>query len=194
MTSTAHRPTSDLLDRVVLRPVIDSRPPADPPPRASLLAVVPAGPTLFDLPVDTARRAPVPTRRSRSRLVVVPGSSPPNADCVDPLDWCRRLAPALVEVLHGRRPPAQLVRWVDEPVLSAISSELRRRNRRRPLSSAPAVIHSVRVQCPQPDVAEASVHVRTPTRSCALAFQLRATHDRWLCTVVDVGDGAIWTP
>jgi Family of unknown function (DUF6459) len=105
--------------------------------------------------------------------------------------WSAALAVAIIEVLHGRRPVAQLSRWADERVLGTLQLAVRRHRPTAHLgpdrSSGPATLHSVHVQFPTPIVAEVSAHALLGRRSIAFAFRLEASHDRWLCTVLDLG-------
>jgi hypothetical protein len=83
-------------------------------------------------------------------------------------------------------------RWVDEPVLGAISLHLRRRRARRPTprpnaGRRPAAVRSIRVQCPHPNAVEVTAHLLLGQRSVAMAFRLEACADRWLCTALEMG-------
>ena len=98
--------------------------------------------------------------------------------------WSLALAVAVLEVLSGRRPAAQLSRWLDEPVLAALAGRLPRR-RAGSVSPAPT-LRSVRVQHPGPGVAEVSVHGRLGDRSVPLALRLAAGPERWLCTALEL--------
>ena len=197
MTATAAAyaspPTSS--PAFVLRPAPDSRPPAqlwfDEPVVLSAEPSDVAGPTLFDLPAQPVTTQPVPTA-APGRLVDLPGGLLPRADLPDPLGWCRTLAPALVEVLQRRRPLGQLTRWLDDPVLAALTVSLRLRERSGAPPPERGVVCSLRVQCPSPTSVEASARVRLRSRSAALAFRLVAgPSGRWLCTAVDLGDATL---
>ncbi|MGI8456731.1 MAG: Rv3235 family protein [Propionibacteriaceae bacterium] len=183
---------------VGLRLAPDSRPPAyrwvDELPATT--ASVATGPTLFDPPPPDPSAAsatpPTPSAAHLARLVKLPGGIVPRTDLPEPLTWCRTLAPALVEVLQRRRPITQLARWLDDPVLGSLTVSLRLRERSGAAPPERGVVHSLRVQCPSPVSVEASVHVRLPSRSAALAFRLVAgPGGRWLCTAVDLGDATL---
>jgi hypothetical protein len=184
---------------VVLRPAPESRPPAyrwlEPVDRRSAPdGAAPPGPSLFDLPelTSTVVTDPVQLAAHRIRLVELPGGVRPRKDLPDPVVWCRTLAPGLVEVLQRRRPIGQLARWLDDPVLGALTVSLRLRQRFGAPLPAAGQVHTIRVQCPAPESVEASVHVRLPRRSAALAFRLVAGPGaRWLCTAVDLGDATL---
>lgn len=116
-------------------------------------------------------------------------SSTPPADGVPSLPDAAPTAAALVrlvlETLAGRRATAQLSAWFSEEVLAELVCQrgLRRRSRRHP----PLLLHSVRVQHPRPDVAEASIHLRGHDRSLAWALRLEARRQRWICTCLELG-------
>ena len=48
-------------------------------------------------------------------------------------------------------------------------------------------LRSVRVQHPDPEVAEVSAHLVIGKRSAAMAFRLEALGDRWSCTALELG-------
>jgi hypothetical protein len=105
--------------------------------------------------------------------------------------WAARFAQAVVEVLSGDRPLAQLVRWTSHRVyvdlerrldiLSRTSHTGRRRRTVRPQ------VRSVHVCHPTPEAAEVSVHVRYGQRSRAIAARLELTGGRWQCTALQLG-------
>lgn len=99
--------------------------------------------------------------------------------------WSVALAVAVLEVLAGRRPSAQLSRWLDEPALAALAGRL---PRRRAGSTTPVpTLRSVRVQHPGPRVAEVTVHGRLGERPMPVALRLEASSGRWLCTALELG-------
>jgi hypothetical protein len=101
--------------------------------------------------------------------------------------WSTALALALIQTLLGQRPVSQLNRWVVDEVLVAISVYQRRRLALRGHIAIPAAVRSVRVQHPDPGVAEVAAHVTIGKRSVAIAFRLEALGDRWLCTALELG-------
>ena len=107
--------------------------------------------------------------------------------------WVTRFAQAVVEVVAGHRPPAQLVRHTSR----AVYRDLERRTRltQRAVTAPNGVpvqrsalrpqVRSVHV-CPvAPGVAEASVHVRHGRRSRAVAMRFEESRGRWTCTAVE---------
>jgi hypothetical protein len=105
--------------------------------------------------------------------------------------WAARFAQAVVEVLGGDRPLAQLVRWTSQRVyvdlerrlglLARTSDAGRRRRTLRPQ------VRSVHVFHPTPEAAEVSVHVRYGQRSRAIAARLELVRGRWQCTALQLG-------
>lgn len=183
--------TVPLAARPLIRSAVDTRPPfltwlRPTPP-------IPSQPTLDFTPpqlADPGSVGPVP----EPGWMAAPDPLLPNAT-----SWSTSLAQALVETLLGRRAPAQLSRWVDAPVLSAITTYRRRRvlagrsEVGRPTlgpemqPTTVVLVHSVRVQHPTSQVAEVSAHLKRGRRSLAIAFRLEAQHGRWLCTALEVG-------
>ena len=176
----------------VIRTLRDSRPaPArwrPLPPGAS------DQPTL--LGIDAPEPPPPDPTGVRRRLVATPGLGGPPAGLRDPREWAGVLSIAIVQSLHGRRPLAQLERWLDDDVLTAVRFAARSRERRRadglrpgPAGppTAPPAVRSVRLQCPVPAVAEVAVHLGLGRRSAAIALRLEARYDRWLCTALELG-------
>lgn len=152
-----------------------SGPPALPFPLPSGVAAAPEAPRLLRLV------PPLPADR--------PAQGPP-----DPTGWAGRLVQAVVEVIGGDRPAAQLVRWTTAPVYA----DLQQRGRVQASGSRPArlgltprttrsVVRSVRVHEPRPGVAEVCAVVWRGGRARAIALRLEATGTRWLCTALTVG-------
>jgi Family of unknown function (DUF6459) len=102
-------------------------------------------------------------------------------------EWSTTLALALIQALLGQRPVSQLNRWVVDEVLVAISMYQRRSLALHGRIAIPAAVRSVRVQHPDPGVAEVAAHVAIGKRSAAMAFRLEALGDRWLCTALELG-------
>ena len=105
----------------------------------------------------------------------------------DALEWSTALAVAVLQTLLGQRPVSQLNRWVVDEVLVAIGMYQRRSLALHGRIAIPTAVRSVRVQHPDPEVAEVAVHVVIGKRSAAMAFRLEALGDRWLCTALELG-------
>ena len=105
----------------------------------------------------------------------------------DAREWSTTLALALIQALLGQRPVAQLNRWVVDEALVGISMYQRRSLALHGRIAIPAAVRSVRVQHPDPGVAEVAAHVALGKRSTAMAFRLEALGDRWLCTALELG-------
>jgi hypothetical protein len=126
-------------------------------------------------------------RRVRISAVKAPWAARPRRGLPDAQEWSAKLALAIIQALTGQRPAAQLNRWVVDEVLAAISMYQRRSLRTHGRIAVPTALRSIRVQHPDPEVAEVSAHVVIGKRSAAMAFRLEALGDRWLCTALELG-------
>jgi hypothetical protein len=166
--------------------LIDSRPPSltwarpSPPPRNQPQL------DLIDQETDCAEPAGN-DRGVRMSTVKARWAARPRPGLPDAQEWSAKLALAIIQALTGQRPAAQLNRWVVDEVLAAISMYQRRSLRTHGRIAVPAALRSIRVQHPDPEVAEVSAHVVIGKRSAAMAFRLEALGDRWLCTALELG-------
>ncbi|HEU4512823.1 MAG TPA: Rv3235 family protein [Nocardioidaceae bacterium] len=105
--------------------------------------------------------------------------------------WAARFAQAVVEVLGGDRPIAQLLRWTSHRVYLEIERRLSILNRTtdagRRMRTVRPQVRSVHVFHPTPASAEVSVHVRHGQRSRAIAARLERRNGRWQCTALQLG-------
>jgi hypothetical protein len=105
--------------------------------------------------------------------------------------WAARFAQAVVEVLGGDRPLAQLLRWTSQRVYVEIERRLSILNRTtdagRRMRTVRPQVRSVHVFHPTPVSAEVSVHVRHGQRSRAIAARLEQRKGRWQCTALQLG-------
>lgn len=105
--------------------------------------------------------------------------------------WAARFAQAVVEVLGGDRPLAQLVRWTSHRVYVDLDRRLkilaRTSDAGRRLRTVRPQVRSVHVFHPTPEAAEVSVHVRHGQRSRAIAARLELIQGRWQCTALQLG-------
>jgi hypothetical protein len=151
------------------------------------------GTLALDIASDVALVAPP---LAPPTLTVMPGGRTPNfgsdgSGLPDPRDWAARFCQAIVEVIGGDRPAAQLVRWTSR----AVYTDLNRRVRILGLTSSAATrgqvarpqVRSVRVCQPAPNIAEVAVHLQHGRRSRALAARLETIDRRWLCTALQLG-------
>lgn len=152
------------------------------------LAVQAALPLEWSLPSGLPAEPPDPPRL---RLV----QQPPTEAPPHPGPWAARLAPAIIEVLAGERPPAQLARWVTrelrrEFILRHDAARRHPAGRGRP---APLRRTSAVRLCPVADgIVEAAAVVVGAERARAVALRLEATGEpgspaRWLVTQYRVG-------
>jgi hypothetical protein len=114
----------------------------------------------------------------------------PRGALPDPKSWCGRFVQALVEVLSGDRPSAQLLRWTNERVYADVVARV------RALGGAPVagrggrgrvLVRSVHICEPRDGVAEAAIHVRHGGRSRAVAVRVEGLDGRWRCTALKLG-------
>lgn len=103
----------------------------------------------------------------------------------------RRFVQALVEIIDGDRPAAQLVRMATDSVydelvarLASLGAATSRGARVGPLSTRVASVH---VEQPQRGGAEVSARIVQGGRSRALALRLDLVDGRWLCSALRWG-------
>lgn len=114
----------------------------------------------------------------------------PEPSLPDPGAIATPLAQALVEVLAGRRPVVQMVRWTSPAVYAAITARATVAHRRRLTTNGSGVRVAVRrviVTRPREDVAEVSIVVIDGSRVRAIALQLRGANGRWTVEALQVG-------
>jgi hypothetical protein len=113
-----------------------------------------------------------------------PPTPPDLGTLPDPRRWAALLAQAVVEILGGRRPVAQVLRWVDPE----IHERLRRSapSARRATGGPPVRVRRVRVSTSLDGAVEAVAIVDDGTRCRAMAMRLEALERRWLCTALDI--------
>ena len=107
----------------------------------------------------------------------------PRVALPDPAGWAPRLAQAMVEVVGGERPLAQLVRWTSAEVYDRLRRGLGWGRERDPMR---AVVRSVTVSEPADGVAEVAAIVRRGPRCTALALRLEGLDGRWQCTALEL--------
>lgn len=120
----------------------------------------------------------------------LPAETQSERDLADARRWAGRLVQAVVEVLAGDRPVAQLVRWTEERVFADLAGRASAAAVTRPpglTGSARAVVRSVRVCVPAPGVAEVSACVRRGKRTTAVAVRLEGGEGHWRATELELG-------
>ena len=135
----------------------------------------------FEWPTDGANALKyLPPRMAENR----PDSFEPQAtariDLPSAQQWSMRLVHALVEVVNGSRPLAQLNRWVTPEVLAQIQGHVTRNKLPR------LGVRSINVHETDDGVAEVSSVFGTPNRSFALALRLEGLDGRWRATSLEV--------
>ncbi len=100
--------------------------------------------------------------------------------------WAGRFAQALVEVLAGDRPLAQLIRFTTTGVYDEVSGLIAGPGVTRSDASR-GVVRSVHVSEPADGVAEICALVRRGARCTAVALRLEGLDGRWQCTALELG-------
>ncbi|KGN36991.1 hypothetical protein N803_16375 [Knoellia subterranea KCTC 19937] len=112
-------------------------------------------------------------------------------DLPDPVPWVSQMAQAIVEVMSGLRPAAQVVRWTTPQVYAVIARRgaiaARRRAARTPAAAQRAVVRSVHVCEPADGVAECSLVVSEGERVRAMAVRLTGQDRRWRVEALQIG-------
>ena len=135
---------------------------------------------------------PPPVRHLR----LVPGSQAQVAQSPDaprlpsPAPWVARLAPAILEVVAGERPAAQLTRWVSGEIRETLARRGAAALRHPAGKGRPPQcrrVRSVRITEPAPGVIEASAVVLGGVRARAVALRLEVVRERWLVTALELG-------
>lgn len=150
--------------------VLPSGVPTSPQAPPELHLVPPLRPDA-EADLDDAEFGPQPTARR---------------DLPEPHGWSGRFAQAVVEVLAGDRPVAQLVRWTTAEVFDQLAS-LVLDAASGGVRSPRAVVRSVRVTEPADGVAEVAAMVRRGARTSAVALRLEGLDGRWQCTAAELG-------
>lgn len=118
------------------------------------------------------------------------GPQPTHArDLPDPQEWAAHIAQAIVEVMHGIRPPSQVMRWTT-PEVYAVVARRGSRAARRAGSAGPRQrtrVTRTRICEPASDVAEAAVVLIDGTRVRALALRLIGRDGRWIVEALQIG-------
>jgi Family of unknown function (DUF6459) len=111
-----------------------------------------------------------------------------------PTPWAGRLVQAVIEVVSGVRPVAQLVRWTTAPVYEALCASVARPvaypgagSRTLVNTRLAEVVRSVRVSEPRDGVAEVCAIVQQGPRCRAIALRLEGIDGRWQCTALQIG-------
>ena len=113
------------------------------------------------------------------------------ADLPEPGPWAAQIAQALVEVMSGLRPAAQVVRWTTPQVYAVLARRGALAARRRASGSRTgtqrALVRSVHVCEPADGVAECGVVVTEGERVRAMAVRLSGQDGRWRGEALQIG-------
>jgi len=109
------------------------------------------------------------------------------APAEDPTVVARRLAGASVEVIVGRRPAAQLARWLAPGVLDALRARAAVTRGAVPALTRAAAVRGVRVCALHEHLVEATAVVDDGRRVRAIALRLETHRGAWRATALEVG-------
>lgn len=108
-----------------------------------------------------------------------------------PRPWAGRLVQAVVEVLAGDRPSAQLARWTVAGVYFDLQRMAIRAGRERaaalPRRPPADVVRSLHVSEPVAGVVEVCAVIERGPRVRALALRMEDLDGRWQCTALQLG-------
>lgn len=113
----------------------------------------------------------------------------PTAQLPPARQWAARLTQAVVEVMAGGRPAAQLVRWTSLEVYTELQRAVLRAGRRgvdARRSTQLSSVRSVHVSSPADGVAEVCAVVDEGARRRAVAMRLEGKDGRWQCTALQL--------
>ena len=113
----------------------------------------------------------------------------PSGALPDPGPVTAGVVQAVVEVLSGARPAAQLLRWLSADVYAGVQrrAALATRVRGRRTPARRAAVRRVVLSTPRDGVAEAAVVVQDGQRVRAVAVRLEGLDGRWRVTALEVG-------
>lgn len=107
---------------------------------------------------------------------------------VDPMLVARRLAGASVEVIVGRRPAAQLARWLAPGVLDVLRARATlTRHAATPAATRAPAVRGVRVCALHEHLVEATAVVDDGRRVRAIALRLETHRGGWRATALEIG-------
>jgi len=104
----------------------------------------------------------------------------------DPEPWSARFVQAVLEMLVGRRPAAQLQEWTSPPVLAGLTGAAGRRRWAAP-DLPPPIVRSIRIGEPADGVAEVCAVIQRGRRYFAVAARLEGFDGRWRCVALRLG-------
>lgn len=139
----------------------------------------------FDLPSG----APATPHPPATLRLVEPRNATDDAILATVRPLACKLVQALVEVLAGVRPVAQLLHWTSTEVYESVQRRAAVPGGWPPRSGPPVRVrvHSVRLSLPSDNATEVSAVVRGGERARALALRLEGAGRRWQCTDLELG-------
>lgn len=156
----------------------------------ALAFVLPTGvPSVPEAPSELRLVPPLPGDAEGEQDAAEFGPQPtPRRDLPEPRRWSGRFVQAVVEVLAGDRPAAQLVRWTSTDAYDEVASRvLDVADRADGRGRTRAVVRSVHVSEPSDGIAEVAATVHRGMRTTAVALRLEGLDGRWQCTAIELG-------
>jgi hypothetical protein len=167
-----------------------------PPTERPRMRLVPASPPARTLTATTPAAGPPPTLAERIHVLRASDRSLTcdetddgrrTTPAEDPSLVVRRLAGASVEVIAGRRPAAQLARWLAPGVLDELRARATITRAAAPPLARAAAVRGVRVCTLHEHLVEGTAVVDDGRRVRAIALRLETHRGAWRATALEVG-------
>jgi Family of unknown function (DUF6459) len=175
-------PARSAIHSVALTPRVRRAPRLEPPYDDEL-----TGPPLRLVPIQEELPFDEPAPRRFERPVDFFDPQPTSRlQLPTPEPWAARFIQAVLEMLVGRRPAAQLHEWTSAPVLAGLINASGRRRWATP-GLPPPIVRSIRVYEPADGVAEMCAVIQRGRRYFAAAGRLEGFDGRWQCVALRLG-------
>lgn len=105
----------------------------------------------------------------------------PACELPDPMMWASKFGQAALEIVAGRRGPAQMIRWTNRTVYAHLAAQT---------ASVPALharLRKIRLCVPADGIIEAAAVAQLDQRILATAMRFEGLDGRWLCTALILG-------
>lgn len=103
------------------------------------------------------------------------------AELPDPKIWSTKFGQAALEIVAGRRGPAQMIRWTNRTVYAHLASQTGR------VPATQARLRRLRMCTPADGVVEAAAVAQLDQRILAAAMRFEGLDGRWMCTALILG-------
>lgn len=99
----------------------------------------------------------------------------------DPHAWAARFGQATLEIIAGRRGPAQLLRWTNRTVYAHLAHQVGK------VPAQQVRLRRIRLCSPADGVVETAAIAQLDERIIATAMRFEGLDGRWLCTALILG-------